>query len=268
MLRVGPGKTYSVPSAAAAVAQAGDVVRIDAGDYRGDVATRSASKLSICGVGGRARLFADGRSAQGKAIWVVSGADTVVDSVEFHDAKVADLNGAGIRAEHQRGGLRVINSGFYDHENGILSGAGPIPIGIERSESARNSSDRTDGQTHNLCIGAINQLKVTGSHFHETRYGHNLKSRTRVSVVKNSSLMEGPSGPSSYLADFSDGGQVFLRGNLFHKGPAAPNRVAIACGGEGLAGGGTHTQEMVHNTVVCCTLAAPGTPRSPWRRVT
>lgn len=39
VLLVGPGKTYIVPSAAAAVAQAGDVVRIDAGDYRGDVAT-------------------------------------------------------------------------------------------------------------------------------------------------------------------------------------------------------------------------------------
>jgi Repeat of unknown function (DUF5648) len=250
VLLVGPGKTYSVPSAAAAVAQAGDVVRIDAGDYRGDVATWSASNLSICGVGGRARLFADGRSAQGKAIWVVSGADTVIDSVEFHDAKVADLNGAGIRAEHQRGGLRVINSGFYDNENGILSSAGPITISIERSEFARNCTGRTDGQTHNIYIGAINQLTVTSSYFHETRYGHNLKSRARVSVVENSYLMDGPTGPSSYLADFSNGGQVFLRGNLFHKGPAAPNRVAIAYGAEGLAAGGTHTLEMVHNTVV------------------
>ena len=53
VLFVGPAQTYTVPSAAAAVAQAGDVVKISSGDYRGDVATWTASNLTICGVGAR-----------------------------------------------------------------------------------------------------------------------------------------------------------------------------------------------------------------------
>jgi hypothetical protein len=125
-----------------------------------------------------------------------------------------------------------------------------VTLTIERSEFARNSNGRTDGQTHNLYVGSIDRLRVSASFFHEARYGHNLKSRARESLVENSYLMDGPSGVSSYVADFSNGGQVTLRGNLLHKGPLAPNRVAIAYGAEGLASGGTHSLSLIHNTVV------------------
>ena len=37
LLQVGPGKVYAVPSAAAAIAESGDVIKIDAGIYDGDV---------------------------------------------------------------------------------------------------------------------------------------------------------------------------------------------------------------------------------------
>src|SRR5438270_8461416 len=47
VLQVGPGKTYAVPSAAAAAAQAGDVVAIAAGDYHGDVATWAVDGVMI-----------------------------------------------------------------------------------------------------------------------------------------------------------------------------------------------------------------------------
>src|SRR4029450_10841176 len=76
VLEVGPGKALATPSAASVVAQTGDTIHLAAGDYRGDVATWSANNLTICGIGGRARLFADGRNVQGKGIWVVSGPST------------------------------------------------------------------------------------------------------------------------------------------------------------------------------------------------
>lgn len=249
VLEVGPGKKYATPSAAAAAARAGDVVRIAAGDYRADVATWTVDNLTICGTGGRARLFADGRNAGGKAIWVVSGADITIDSVEFHDATVPDENGAGIRAEHQSGDLHIINSGFYDNENGILTANYPVTLTIERSEFARSSVANTAGLTHNIYVGAINRVSVSGSYFHDASHGHNFKSRAKVSVLENNYLMDGTQGMSSYLADFPNGGQVSLRGNLLHKGPQAPNNVAIEYGVEGQRWD-TNTLEMVHNTVV------------------
>jgi hypothetical protein len=242
---VGPGHAYTVPSAAAAVAQPGDVVKIASGDYRGDVAVWTASNLAICGVGERPRLFADGRSAQGKAIWVIRGANVTVENIAFHDATVPDQNGAGIRIEGA--GEQVIRRcGFFDNEDGILTNDG-ANITIDQSEFARNGYG--DGRSHNLYVGRANRLVVTASWFHEARIGHNLKTRSRETRIENSYFMDGPAGTSSYLAEFPEGGVVVLRGNLFQKGPQADNPVAIAYGFEGLPAP-ANTLEMVHNTIV------------------
>jgi hypothetical protein len=249
VLTVGPGKAYAGPGAAALAAVAGDVIRIDAGEYRGDVAFWQADNLTICGVGGRARLYADGQNAGGKAIWVVRGNNITIAHVDFHDAKVNDQNGAGIRAEHTGGFLRIIDSGFYDNENGILAADGPTTILIEGSEFARNGTGLPDGQTHNIYINRIDSVRVTASFFHQARYGHNFKSRARETVIENSYLMDGPGGYSSYLVDVPNGGRVVLRGNLMHKGPLAENRTAVAFGAEGLQSG-TNTLEASHNTIV------------------
>ncbi len=249
MLNVGVGQTYAAPSAAAAVARDGDVIRIAAADYRGDVAVWRRNNLTICGVGGRARLFADGKSAGGKAIWVVAGSNITIDSIEFRNAAVPDRNGAGIRAEpaEHGGWLRVRNSGFFDNENGILTSFGAMNLFIEGSEFARNG--RGDGYTHNLYVHQIDRLTVSGSFFHQAKVGHNLKSRARESIVENSYFMDGPTGTSSYLADFPNGGRVVMRGNLLHKGPKAQNPSAINYGSEGLRHS-VNTLALTHNTMV------------------
>lgn len=244
MLRVGPGQSYPTPSAAAAAVASGDVIRIAAGDYHGDVTTWSASNLTICGDGGRARLFADGKSAQAKAIWVVGGANVTIDSIEFHDAKVADRNGAGIRIEGTS--LTVLNSGFFDNEDGMLGGAGATIL-IDRSEFARNGFG--DGFSHNLYVGAAESLVVTSSWFHEAKVGHQLKSRARQTRIENSYFMDGPTGTSSYLVEFPNGGAVTLRGNLLQKGPMAQNATAVSFGAEGLTWP-TNTLSLTHDTIV------------------
>lgn len=81
---VGPGKTHAAPCAAFAAAADGDVIEIDAaGSYVGDVCTIARSRLTIRGVGGRAHIEAGGKSAAGKAIWVVQGSDTVLEDIEL-----------------------------------------------------------------------------------------------------------------------------------------------------------------------------------------
>jgi hypothetical protein len=243
-LAVGPRETYGLPSEAARAAQPGDTIVIAAGDYHGDVATWAADRLAICGKGGPVRLFADGNSAQGKAIWVIAGSDIVVEGIDFIGAKVADENGAGIRAEG--GDLTVRRSRFFDNENGILGGDGAV-VTIERCEFGRNGAG--DGQSHNIYIGRAKRLVISASYFHEAKVGHNLKSRARESRIENSYFVDGPRGTSSYLADFPSGGMVYLRGNLFHKGPMAENNTAISFGAEGVKWP-VNTLKMVHNTVV------------------
>jgi hypothetical protein len=249
VLQVGPGRTYATPSAAASVALNGDIVKIDAGIYLNEVATWSANNLTLCGVGGRAKLYAPSVIPNGKAIWVIRGNDVIVDNIEFYNAKVPDQNGAGIRTEGIN--LTISNSGFFDNENGILGGSAGT-IAINRSEFARNGFQT--GQAHNLYINQVDRLLVANSFFHEVKIGHNLKSRAKVTRIENSYFMDGPTGTASYQTDFSNGGAVYLRGNVFQKGPNADNSIAIAYGQEGLVGS-AHTLEMVHNTVV---MTRPG----------
>ena len=119
--QVGPGKTYATPCAAVAAAASGDIIEIDAaGNYAGNVCAISKSGLTLRGVGGRAKIDAAGNSSGGKGIWVISGSNTVVENIEFLNAKVVDKNGAGIRQEGAN--LTVRNCYFHDNENGILAG--------------------------------------------------------------------------------------------------------------------------------------------------
>ena len=227
-------------------------MHIAAGDYRGDVATWTAANLTLCGVGGRARLFADGKNAAGKAIWVLSPpgtATTTVINLEFHDATVPDQNGAGIRLD--RGSLVVRNSGFYDNEDGILGGGAGATVTIEYSEFARNGFG--DGQSHNIYLGFADLVTVKASYFHHAKIGHNFKSRAKENRIEDSYFLDGTTGNSSYLLDFPNGGAVYMRGNLLHKGPNADNSIAISYWAEPGAGGvnwPTNTVTMVQNTVV------------------
>jgi hypothetical protein len=55
------------------------------------------------------------------------------------------------------------------------------------------------------------------------------------------------------LADFPNGGVVYMRGNLLHKGPNADNSVAVSYFAEGTNTGvnwPVHTLTMIHNTIV------------------
>ena len=233
-LRVGPSADYTTPSAAAAVARDGDTIEIAAAEYRGDVAVWSANRLKIIGTGGRPHLKADGKSVEGKAIWVIRGEDTTIENIEFSGANVPDKNGAAIRLEGRN--LIIRNSFFHDNENGLLTGPNPTSeLVIDHCEFARNGGG--EGQTHNLYVGAIAKLTVRQSYLHHAIVGHNLKSRAAISVITDNRLADEADGRASYEADFPNGGQVLLAFNVIQKGPNADNSALVSYGAEGLSTG-------------------------------
>ena len=232
VLRVGPGAEYASPSAAAQVARDGDVVEILAGHYPADVAVWRANRLTLRGVGGRPHITADGRHAEGKAIWVIKGDDVTVEDVELSGARVPDRNGAAIRAEGRNLTLRRVY--LHDNENGLLAGKrlpGSV-MTIEFSEFARNGAG--DGQTHNLYVGGVDELVVRGCYLHHARSGQQVKSRAATTRILYSVLADGPDGNSSYLVDLSNGGRAFLLGNLLQQGPATENYHLVSFGHEGI----------------------------------
>lgn len=233
VLEVGPGKFYPTPSAAAKTAGDGDVIEIAAGVYRGDVATWRGNNLTIRGVGGKVQLLAAGRSAGGKAIWVIRGNNIHVENISFSGAHVPDRNGAGIRLEGA--GLVVDNCDFHDNQMGILTGANlASDVIIRNSRFVHNVVEGTRSLGHNVYIGNVNSLTLINSHVEGAVRGHNVKSRARVTTLIGNRIIDGDKGASSYLVDFAAGGIGVMRDNYLEQGDRAENYTLVSYGAEKL----------------------------------
>jgi hypothetical protein len=246
IIRVGPGKPFATPSAAAAAAKDGDVVEILAGTYPGDVAVWRQNNLTIRGVHGRPHIRAEGKYAEGKAIWVIKGNNTTVENIEFSGAKVPDRNGAGIRLEGA--GLTIRGCYFHDNENGILTGTNKeSEIVIENSEFANNGYG--DGKTHNIYIGQVKSFTLRYCYSHHAMIGHAVKSRALVNYILYNRIMDEKTGKSSYAIDLPNGGVAYVLGNLIQQGANAENWTIISYGKEGLRNSANELY-LVNNTIV------------------
>ncbi len=230
VLRVGPGQQYLSIAEAARTAKDGQVVEILAGNYFGEVAVWSQRKLTIRGIGGRARLYANGQSAEGKAIWVFRNGDFVVENIEFFDAKVSDNNGAGIRAE--AGSLIVQNCLFYGNQNGILTSDKLALLEVLGSEFAYSGAG--DGQSHGIYVGPIAEFRAFGNYFHHSNRGHLIKSRAEKNTIAYNRLTDETNGRASYEIDLPNAGRAFVGFNLIQQSATGENSTLISFGVEGL----------------------------------
>ncbi len=246
ILKVGSTQSLRTPGAAARVAQDGDTVEIDAGDYTGDGAVWRANRLTLRGVNGTARLDAAGKSAERKAIWVIKGNDILIEHIEFSGCSVPDRNGAGIRLEGAN--LTVRHCRFRNNENGILTGIHPeSDILVEHCEFAGNGFG--DGYSHNLYIGTVRRFTLRYCWSHGARTGHLVKSRAAENLILCNRLDDGPDGSSSYVVDLPDGGRSFILGNLLRHGPRAENGTGVSYAAESTKNQ-TPRLYVAHNTFI------------------
>jgi hypothetical protein len=242
------GASYAIKTIAAAAAQAvdGDTFEVEAGDYAGDVAVWERNNITVRALNGRVRLLASGMAAEGKGIWVLRGGAMTVQGLDFSGARVPDLNGAAIRLE--KGRLTVRDCSFTNNQNGILtSNNAQVELDIANSEFAHNGHG--DGQSHNLYVGEIAKLTVTGSYFHHARVGHLLKSRAAVNHILYNRLTDEVGASASYELEFASGGVAYVIGNLIQQGSQTENPHLISFGAEGYRG----TQNelyLINNTLV------------------
>jgi hypothetical protein len=249
VLHVGPGEQYALPSQAAAAAQNGDDIQIDAGTYGNDTAVWSANNLTIEGVGGRAVLDDTGYAIPNrKGIFVLFGANTTVKNITFqgaHDAAGADRNWAGIRA--QGSSLTVLDCGFLHNDDGILGGDGAASdVTVRRSEFGFNGWG--DGFSHNLYIGHARSFTLTDSYTHDSVVGHLVKSRAATNTIAYDRILDNQ-GTGSYEVDLPNGGASYLVGNAIEQGPNSQNSTVITYAEEGAT---NPVQELyvINDTVV------------------
>lgn len=246
IISVGPNARIHSIATAAALARNGDMIEIAAGDYPQDVAVWTQNNLTIRGVGGPVRLLANGASAEQKAIWIVRGGKVTIENIEFSGARVMDRNGAGIRFEE--GNLTIRHCRFVDNENGLLSAGDPnASLTIENSEFGRNGAG--DGYSHNLYVGAIKTLRVTGSYFHHANAGHLLKSRARENHILYNRLTDEVGGRASYELEFPNGGTAYVIGNIIEQSATTENPTLISFGAEGYTAP-KNALYLINNTLV------------------
>ena len=246
VIYVGPNGTVKTIADASRLAKDDDVVVIASGQYTGDVALWTQKRLTIRGEGQRPVLVAGGKSEEGKAIWVFRNGDFKVSNIEFRGARVDDQNGAGIRFEN--GKLTIVQCAFFDNQVGILTGnSADAELTIERSIFAQ-SPRQTASLPHLLYVGRIAALRITGSRFHGGYRGHLLKSRARVNDIRYNLLVDGDGGSASYEADFPNGGDVTLVGNVLGQSSTTENPTLVSFGSEGSTWPQSRLK-MVHNTL-------------------
>ncbi len=268
VLLVGPTRPFTKPSQAAAVAQDGDTVRIDAGTYTNDAAVWQANDLTIEGVGGRAVLDATGFAIPNrKAIFTIVGANATVRNLTFqgaHDAAGADKNWAGIRQEGAT--LTVLDCAFLRNDDGILANAvATSDITVRRTEFGFNGYG--DGQSHNIYVNQVRSFTLTDSYTHDANVGHLVKSRALTNVLRYNRIVGG-TGTGSYEVNLPNGGDSYLVGNVIQQGAASQNGTVVSYAEEG-ATNPVQRLYVVGNTVVNDRSAGTfvrvaGTPADAW----
>ena len=244
---VGPGERISSLSEAARQARDGEVIEIRPGTYRGQPAVWTQDKLIIRGAAERPVMLADGKSAEGKAIWVVRGGRVLIENVEFRGARVPSLNGAGIRFE--KGHLVVRACAFFDNEMGLLT-ANHADMSLEVVDSEFGDAPHTQGDLHHLLyVGAIGRFSLRGSRFANGYLGHLVKSRARENHVLYNMLVDGAGGKASYELEFPNGGVAYVIGNTIGQSAGTDNPKMLSFGAEG-GRWPENALYMAHNTLI------------------
>jgi hypothetical protein len=229
-LEVGAGHALKTPSAAAAIAGAGDTIEIEPGEYV-DCAVWLADGLTIVGKG--SGVIVASKSCQGKGLFVTAGSDITIRNITFTRARVPDHNGAGIRAEGRN--LTIVHCRFIDNENGILAAnSAQSRIWISHSEFIGNG--KCDPFcAHGIYVNHIGLLHIEHSRFFRTMVAHHVKSRALRTELIDNEITDGAQGTSSYLVDIPNGGSLVMERNVLEKGPNSSNReTAVSIGAEGV----------------------------------
>ncbi len=250
---VGPSRAYTTPAQVSNLVSDGDTVSIDAALYPNHPQVYlTRNRLLLRGIGGRPRLEAGAAlagNANGKAIFVISGADCAVENLEFANAAVPDHNGAGIRQEGCD--LTVRYCFFNGNEMGILGGAyTDCTVTMEYNEFANNGSTSNPGYQHNIYIGRIDTFIFRYNYsVNAIAEGHELKSRAKNNIILYN-YTGNQTTTDSRTIDLPNGGTAILVGNVIEQGTSSANSNLFGYGMEGLSNPAPHNMWVAHNTFV------------------
>jgi hypothetical protein len=200
------------------------------------------------------------RPAWGKGIFVLSG----VKSFNMKGCDVSGMllhkdlggNGAAVRIDDNVESVTLDGVYFHGNNNGILGGAKKITIKNSKFDRNGISSGAYDN-VHNIYISAYTDLlDISDSYFGRVTPAHTLKSRAKATTITRTTFEQVAEFDGSYLADFSNGGNVLIQYSVFVKGPGQSQRSVLAYGMEGLTGDGRVNKMEAHHNIFVSDMNA------------
>lgn len=200
------------------------------------------------------------RPAWGKGIIVLSGIKNFtmkgceVSGMLLH--KDTGGNGAAVRIDDNVESLTLDGVYFHGNNNGILGGAKKITIKNSKFDRNGVSSGAYDN-VHNIYISAYTDLlDISDSYFGRVTPAHTLKSRAKATTITRTTFEQVAEFNGSYLADFSNGGNVLIQYSVFVKGPNQSQRSVLAYGMEGLTADGRVNKFEAHHNIFVSDMNA------------
>jgi hypothetical protein len=241
------GQQYTTIAAAVAASADGDTINVEGNNTYTNDFFYIGHSLTLQAINGEAKIVATEPGLFGKAAIVegVAGANVVINGFDISGVAVADGNGAAIR--YEGGNLSLTNDFFHNNQEGLL-GNGDDPngtISVHHSEFAFNGDG--SGFTHNFYAGAIANVTIDDSYFHDANVGHEIKSRAANTSVTNTRVFDN-NATASYSVDTPNGGNVNISNDVIQQGPNSENQAIFAWGEEGVTHSGSET--ISNNTIV------------------
>jgi hypothetical protein len=234
-LTVGPGQQFETVSDAIDASTDGDVVAVQAGTYVNDFPEIS-TRVTLVAVGGRVTLRATRDLPPGQGI-VTADTDVTITGFTLTGARMPRAQGQeGAAIRVQGGHLTLSHCYIHDNQEGLLAAADlSSSVTIQASEFARNGNLEGPGagRTHNLHVGRIAALAVSGSYFHDAIGGDEIVSRARVTRITFTRITGGTVGDAGFAVDLPNGGQALLESNSIRQGSLAGTPAIISFGEQG-----------------------------------
>jgi len=214
----------SLKSAKSAIKD-GSKVYLKAGIYRQGLYLK-ASNISIIG---EKNVIFDGATVDGKAAFVLTGNNVLVESIECRNIYVEDLNGACIRFEGNNLTVRYMYA--HDSQSGIMTSHNYDSFLHIEFSKFENLGGKATGRGYAHAIYAnVGEFIFSDSQVLSVgKEGSGLKSRSRKTVVINS-ILASLDAKDSRLIDVANYGELIIKNSILQQGNNSSNSQLIAYG--------------------------------------
>jgi len=204
-------------------AQSGQLILLSAGVYRQAGIIRVNDMTILAEPGAHLTETA----VDGKGALLLQGENLLVEGLECSRVVVSSGNGACLRQDWGSFTLRGVH--FHDSQMGVLTGHKGGKVVIEDSFIHDSGRYQPGNYGHNVYTNSGELYFRRSWSLRAANEGHELKSRSRITIIENS-LLASINSEDSRIVDIPEGGELVIRDSLLGEGPFSSNWEIIGYG--------------------------------------